>query len=163
MRLAIYSDSRLVVSAPRWLSETSIEKFLLQKAEWILHKLDLFKNRQPRTVIKNSRHDYLKYKEPARQLILERINYFNQFYNFSVNRVAVRKQRTRWGSCSIKGNLNFNYRLIFLPSALADYIIVHELCHLEEFNHSKKFWDLVSRTIPEYKSLRKELRKVASY
>ncbi|MFH1536961.1 MAG: M48 family metallopeptidase [Patescibacteria group bacterium] len=105
-----------------------------------------------------AKRHYLKYKEQARFLIEERLNYFNQFYNHEFCRVSIRNQKTRWGSCSSKGNLNFNYRILFLPRDTADYIIVHELCHLKEMNHSKNFWILVSQTFPNYKYIRKNLR-----
>ncbi|MBU1255714.1 M48 family metallopeptidase [Patescibacteria group bacterium] len=101
---------------------------------------------------------YLKYKEKSRRFIYERIDYYNQFYNFKINRISVRNQRTRWGSCSGKGNLNFNYRILLLPQYLADYIIVHELCHLKEMNHSFKFWNLVVQVFPNYLEINKELR-----
>lgn len=101
---------------------------------------------------------YLKYKEKSRIFIYERIDYYNQIYNFKINRISVRNQRTRWGSCSEKGNLNFNYRILLLPQYLADYIIVHELCHLKEMNHSFKFWNLVAQTFPNHLEIRKEIR-----
>lgn len=101
---------------------------------------------------------YLAHKEAARELVHARLTHFNQFYNFEYNRVAIRNQRRCWGSCTSLKNLNFSYRLLFLPPELADYIIVHELCHLQELNHSKNFWALVEQTLPEYKSHKKHLR-----
>ena len=95
----------------------------------------------------------------ARRFVENRINYFNKFYNFKMNRVAIKNQSTRWGSCSSKGNLNFNYKIIYLRPALADYLIVHELCHLGELNHSKRFWALVKKTISDYIELNRELRR----
>ena len=92
----------------------------------------------------------IKKREQARRFVESRIKYYNSFYNFKINRIAIKNQGTRWGSCSSKGNLNFNYKIIYLRPALADYLIVHELCHLQEFNHSKRFKDLVSKTIPDY-------------
>ncbi len=83
----------------------------------------------------------------------------NAHYALSFNKVAIRNQRTRWGSCSKKGNLNFHYRITELPESLADYLIVHELCHLAELNHSKKFWALVGETIPDHKVRRKALAR----
>ncbi len=97
----------------------------------------------------------------ARLFIHERLTYWNQFYNFSYKRVFIKNQKTRWGSCSKNGNLNFNYKIIYLPPHLADYIIVHELCHLGEFNHSKRFWNLVEKTIPEYARCKNELRTIS--
>ncbi len=101
-----------------------------------------------------SRRQYIKYKEQARLLAENRISYYNKFYKFKVNRIAIKNTQSRWGSCSKRGNLNFNYKIALLPAELADYVIVHELCHLGEFNHSKRFWKLVSLTVPNYKSLK---------
>jgi len=94
---------------------------------------------------------YVEHKEEARELTLARLAHFNQHYGLKWNRVAIRNQRRCWGSCTSLKNLNFNYKLILLPPHLADYIIVHELCHLKELNHGKAFWDLVEETIPDYK------------
>ncbi len=99
-------------------------------------------------------------KEILRLHIEKRLALFNKDYGFTYRRITIRNQRTRWGSASRSGNLNFNYRMTFLPPHLSDYVIVHELCHLGEFNHSKKFWDLVARTIPDHRALRKELRTI---
>lgn len=101
---------------------------------------------------------YLEYKEVARTLVLSRLEYFNQHYKLTYGKVAIRNQKSRWGSCSSKGNLNFNYKIALLPAHLADYIIVHELCHRGQFNHSQKFWDLVGETIPNYKQLIQKLK-----
>ena len=94
----------------------------------------------------------------ARALAHARLSHFNQYYGFSYSRVFIRNQKTRWGACSAKGNLGFNYRIAFLPPELADYVIVHELCHLGQFNHSRAFWELVEQQIPNHKELRHELR-----
>lgn len=106
----------------------------------------------------SARTAYLINKVGVRKLVLARLERFNAVYGFAYHRVSIKDQRTMWGSCSRKGNLNFNWRVIQLPPALADYVIVHELCHLQELNHSRRFWDLVARTIPDYKERRKALR-----
>ena len=98
-------------------------------------------------------------REQARIFVENRISYFNKYYNFNINRIAIKNTKTRCGSCSSKGNLNFNYKIIYLKPELADYLIVHELCHLGEFNHSKKFVALISKTIPDYDKVNKELRR----
>ncbi len=114
---------------------------------------------------KITRESFLKYKEAARALVAERIEYFSAMYrdkygyDFRVGRVSIRNQSTRWGSCSSKGNLNFNYKIALLSPELADYIVVHELCHLGQFNHSQKFWDLVTLAIPDYATRMEELKK----
>ena len=110
--------------------------------------------RRVRKIPKN----YKIYKKKALEIVNERIIFFNQFYGYKWNNIVIRNQKTRWGSCSKKGNLNFNYKIALLPSEVADYIIVHELCHLGEFNHSQNFWNLVAKTIPDYKAIRKNLK-----
>lgn len=103
---------------------------------------------------------YFEQKEDARKLVTERLEHWNKQYKFKYGRVSIRNQRSRWGSCSSKGNLNFNFRIVTLPPHLADYLIVHELCHLGQMNHSQKFWDLVGETLPNYIDLMQELRKI---
>ena len=99
------------------------------------------------------------YKNKASETIHDRLEYFNQHYQFHYNRVTFRNQKTRWGSCSGKKNLNFNWRLIMAPIQIIDYVVVHEMCHLKQMNHSKKYWELVAQRIPNYKETRKWLRK----
>ena len=111
-------------------------------------------------VRKVNQKDYLINKSPAYELAIKRLEYFNQFYGFTYRRVTIKNTVSRWGSCSKQGNLNFNYRIATLPSDISDYIIVHELCHLGEFNHSKNFWNLVEKTIPNYQELRNRLKKI---
>jgi len=121
----------------------------------------IFRRRRVRVGgIRKNRASYLKHKEKARVLVMERLAEFNKIYGLAPNRIAIRNTKSRWGSCSKKGNLNFNYRIVFLPPKLADYLVVHELCHIQEFNHSQKFWDLVAVAVPDYKKLRKELRGI---
>ena len=111
-----------------------------------------------------SRKLYAANKEAARRLITERVRHFMGHYGsrhgMAVGKIAIRNQKSRWGSCSRKGNLNFNYKLVFLSPEARDYVIVHEICHIKEFNHGRGFWALVGETVPEYKKLRKELRAV---
>lgn len=116
--------------------------------------------RRKRKVSSVSRKSFIEHKEGARILVRERLEHFNTVYNFKYNKIAIRNQRSRWGSCSKKGNLNFNYRIALLPEKLSDYIIVHELCHIGEFNHSQKFWDLVAKTVPDYCEKRAALRRI---
>lgn len=158
MRLSIYCDGSFVVIKPRGMSENIVEKFIARKANWILSKLEYFRQFKG-SVFKNDRADYLKRKAGALKFAKERIDYFNKIYNFKFNKINIKNQKTRWGSCSKKGNLNFNYKILFLSKRAADYIVVHELCHLKEFNHSRKFWNLVAKTVPDYLSVRKELRR----
>ncbi len=162
MRLAVYCDGSVVVTAPVGWQEMFIERFLRDKAAWLLSKLELFERfgfRQYRTKRQEQR-EYLKHRDTARTLVGERLTYFNTAYGFAVGRISIRNQKTRWGSCSRRGNLSFNYRIALLPGRLRDYIVVHELCHLGEFSHSHEFWRLVERTMPDHREIRRELRNV---
>jgi len=157
MRLSVYPDGRVVLTLPYWVAKYKGKSYLEEKHDWILDQINIYKKRlEGRRVF--TRNDYLKYKETARRLITERVEYFNQFYNFSYKRISIKDTKTMWGSCSAKGNLNFNYKLLFLSPEQRDYVIVHELCHLKELNHSKRFWDLVREQIPNMEKIKRELR-----
>lgn len=114
------------------------------------------RRRRATTVTKH----YQVHKELARSHITSRVEHFNNYYQLPYNRIAIRNQRTCWGSCSEYKNLNFNYKLLFLPPHLMDYVVVHELCHLAELNHSTRFWSLVGETLPDYKERRSALKKI---
>lgn len=136
----------------------SQEVFALLKK---LRLVRLVRKRKKRVTTPRRESLYLKHKEVARKIVHNRIAHFAPVYGLTVGRVAIRDQKSRWGSCSRKGNLNFNYRIALLPSHLVDYIVVHELCHLKEFNHSEHFWNHVARTIPDYLACRKELHQIS--
>jgi predicted metal-dependent hydrolase len=159
LKLAVYCDGDFVVTAPRSLDENVIEEFIISKARWIIERIRRFKDNPVRNLANGSEKEYREHKAEALALAEGRIGYYNKFYGFSFNRIAIKNQKTRWGSCSKKKNLNFNYKIALLPPELSDYIIVHELCHLQEFNHSKEFWSLVGKTIPDYPERRRELRR----
>ncbi|MFA6295166.1 MAG: M48 family metallopeptidase [Candidatus Paceibacterota bacterium] len=125
--------------------------------------------RYRRRRLPKNRSDYLVRKESARVLAIERLAYFTREYvrlnpeheiAMKYVRVSVRNQLSRWGSCSSKKNLNFNYRILDLSPELRDYIIVHELCHLKELHHGKTFWDLMEIMIPQAKKFHHEVRKI---
>ncbi len=104
------------------------------------------------------REDYLAKKEKARQIATERAAYFNdRYYGFHVEKVRIGNQKSRWGSCSASGVISYNYKIIYLPDELRDYIIVHEICHLKELNHSPRFWRLVGLAVPDWAIYRKKL------
>lgn len=158
LRLAVYCDGTIVVTMPHDLRETMIEKFIKEKSDWLLSKISFFKQFQGRLVSRYSHDDYLKYKEDAFRVVEQKVKYFSELYNFRYNKINIKNQKTRWGSCSRKGNLNFNYKFLFLPEKVQDYIVVHELCHLKEFNHSRKFWGLVEQILPNYLEVKNKLR-----
>jgi len=161
LRVTIYPGGELAATLPRNFSLDQLENFLHQKADWILRKMNLAKKRKPSLLLpKASRREYLARKKEAFELIENKIDYFRSVYNLCPARISIRNQKTRWGSCSRKGNLNFNYRIVHLPEKYLDYVVVHELCHLKEFNHSKNFWNLVEEVIPDCKKIRKEIRNL---
>jgi hypothetical protein len=162
LRLEISCADGLVVTAPRRLELAAIEEFIASKADWVLTRLDYFLRHPGRPQLGRGRRDYLKYKEAARELVKAKLEIFNRHYRLSFKQMKIKNQKSRWGSCSRRGNLNFNYKISKLPEALADYIIVHELCHLAEFNHGGKFWQLVAQTIPDWRERRKTLNRYSA-
>jgi hypothetical protein len=110
-------------------------------------------------LLERSRDHYLAHREDARALLTSRTDHWSRELGYTYRRLFVRRVVSRWGSCSRNGNLSFNYKLLFLPERLVDYVVVHELCHLRELNHSPRFWALVREALPTYESLRSELRK----
>jgi len=97
----------------------------------------------------------------AKKYLTQRTSELSAKYGFSVKRLSVRGQKTRWGSCSRRGNVSLNYHLLKFRKEVIDYVIIHELCHLRQLNHSKKFWNEVTQILPRYKSLKKELKKLS--
>ncbi|MCC7429912.1 M48 family metallopeptidase [bacterium] len=94
------------------------------------------------------------YIKKAKEIFTLKVSFYSQKMNLQVNKIFIKNQKSRWGSCSVLGNINLNWRLLFAPEKIIDYVIVHELCHLKEMNHSKKFWELVGKEIPNYKESR---------
>ena len=103
---------------------------------------------------------YQAHKEAARAVVHKKLSEWNQQYGFTYKRVAIRNQRRSWGSCTSLKNLNFSYKILFLPSHLQDYIVVHELCHLQELNHGTSFWALVEKCVHEYQNCLRELKEI---
>lgn len=159
MRLAVYCDGSVVVTTPFGISQAIIEKFMTDKKQWLIDKINFFKSVDNKAVQIFSKSDYLKHKKEALKLVNDRIEFFNSNNNFIFNKISIKDQKTKWGSCSKNKNLNFNYKIMFLPKKQQDYIIIHELCHLKEFNHSRKFWSLVEKIMPNYLEIKKELRR----
>lgn len=160
IKIAIHPDGRVAVSTPPRVAIRTIEQFLMSKASWLLTHLDRVQAAPRAQTPKHTRAEIARYRLQSIEIAQSRIAKFNAHYGFSFHRVTIRNQRTRWGSCSKTGNLNFNYRIALLPSHLVDYIVVHELCHLRAFNHSPQFWMLVAQQIPEFRECRRQLRKI---
>jgi len=99
------------------------------------------------------------YRKQARNVLTERVEFFARKHGFKIGKIRVSSARTRWGSCSSKDTLSFTWRLVMAPLEVIDYVVVHELCHLKEMNHSKAFWTRVERILPDYKVHRKWLKE----
>ncbi len=158
MRLAVYCDGSVVITSPFGVQQSIIEKFVSDKKQWVWDKIQFFNSVDSKAIQTFSNKDYLENKDNAFILVNERFRFYNKIYGFSFNKIYIKNQKTRWGSCSNKQNLNLNYKIVFLSQKHQDYIIVHEMCHLKEFNHSRKFWALVEKALPNYLEIKKELR-----
>ncbi len=161
LRITIYPNMDIRVSVPFFMLESTARKFVHKKRPWILKKLAHFR-KKPISKLKIflnglKRKDYLEQKDNALELVKSRLEFYNKHYKVHYKKVTVRNQKSRWGSCSHRGNLNFNYKIVYLPKPAQDYIVVHELCHIIEMNHSVNFWNLVAEMMPDYKSIRRGL------
>ena len=158
MRLAVYCDGSVVITSPFGVQQSIVEKFVSDKKQWVWDKIRFFNSVDSKAIRTFSHKDYLENKDSAFVLVNERFRFYNKIYGFSLNKIYIKNQKTRWGSCSCKQNLNLNYKIVFLSQKHQDYIIVHEMCHLKEFNHSRKFWALVEKALPNNLEIKKELR-----
>lgn len=159
VNISVHHSGEIVVTLPNHAPTEEAERFILAKGAWIERTQEKMRRRFAQKIpIRQSRKEYEELRTKTLAFITERIAYFNEYYGFVFKRISIRMQSSRWGSCSKRGNLNFNYSLIKLPPKLADYIIVHELCHLKELNHGQKFWSLVGQIIPDYRERRKKLK-----
>lgn len=148
VRLSISSAGAVTVTQPVFASDAFVRDFVESKRSWIEHHVLRMQNRNLLQIPKASKKDFEKHKREAKFLVLEKLRVFNTHYKSTFNRVTIKNTKSRWGSCSKHKNLNFNYRIIFLPEHLQDYLVVHELCHTKVFNHGRDFWALVEETIP---------------
>lgn len=160
LRLTIYCGGEIVVSAPMSFTARSIEKFMREKTEWILRKIPVMTRRGNSILGKRNKDEYAEKKHEAFKLVCQIVEKYNSVYNCTFQKINIRNQKTRWGSCSLNRNLSFNYKIIHLPRTHAEYVVVHELCHLLEFNHSERFWAEVGRTIPDCRRIAREVRKM---
>ncbi len=162
MRITIACDGEIVVTAPRWTPSFVVRGFVKKHIGWINERIEKIQN-NPREVIKlptTLRKSFMLYREEARALVEKKVSFIADMYRVSYGRISIRNQKSRWGSCSKRGNLSFNFKILFLPAELQNYIIAHEACHLLQFDHSSKFWDLVGISIPDYKRIRARLKNI---
>ena len=158
--IEIKPDITVLVRVPLAMKNTEIQSFLKEKENWIRIHLERAKERQMilKSISKLSETELQALTDMALKVIPRKVKYYANLMNIRYGRIAIRRQKTRWGSCSNKGNLNFNCLLMLMPDEVVDYVVVHELCHLIEMNHSKSFWKLVEEVMPDYKENRKWLR-----
>lgn len=160
--LEISPDLQITVRAPYHISDVRIREFVESKQTWILKHLAIIQDRQahdpiPAGVISDKELRHMT--EEARIIIPERVKYFAKIIGVTYGQITIRHQKTRWGSCSSSGNLNFNCMLMATSPELIDYVVVHELCHRKQMNHSPLFWKEVEEILPDYRNLRSRLRE----
>lgn len=164
--IQVNSNLSVTVRAPRSVSEKDIEEILKKKEAWISKHIEKIKETKERVEAepteKLTREKVIALAEEALKVIPERVEYFAKVIGVTYGKITVRNQKARWGSCSSKGNLNFNCLLMLAPPEVLDYVVVHELCHRKQMNHSKAFWLEVEKVLPNYKEVRKWLKEEGS-
>ena len=163
LAIEIRPDMRVIVRAPHRAPNGYIEQFISDRADWIVEHLRRMeqKNRQCNDTLpvkKLSNNDIKKLADKACTCIPGRVAHFAPLVGVTYGRITIRNQRPRWGSCSSRGNLNFNCLLMLAPPEVIDYVVVHELCHRKEMNHSQLFWNEVARVLPGYAEQEKWLK-----
>ena len=158
--IQIKNDGTICVRAPYAMKNTELIQLLKEKETWILRNLKKMEEKQLQceNAEKLSQEEIQALAELALKVITDKVRHYAELMQVSYGRITIRNQKTRWGSCSAKGNLNFNCLLMLVPDEVVNYVVVHELCHLVEMNHSKAFWKQVERILPEYKKHRDWLK-----
>lgn len=159
LAIEVREDGSVLVRAPRNCPKERIEDFLSRKQAWMEEKVSLQKKRKQcaKEIQPLSEAQARLYRESAREIFRAKAEYYSGVMGVTFGRIAVRDQKTRWGSCSARGNLNFNWRLILAPAGVLDYVVVHELAHRREMNHSARFWAVVEKAMPDYRKYKKWL------
>ena len=163
LAIEIKKDGRVIVRAPMRVPMRDIERFINEKSEWIrVHRAKVLERKaqeesNPVPALTDAQLRGLKKR--ASIVISERVAHFAPLVGVDYGRITIRSQKTRWGSCSSKGDLNFNCLLLLAPPEVLDYVVVHELCHRKQMNHSPRFWAEVARIIPDYKTKVKWLKE----
>ena len=160
--IEITPEAEVIVRAPYYASVSEINKLIGEKSDWIHKHLQKMSDRQKKKAEAPSQEltaqDIKLLTTKAKRIIPQRVRYYANIMGVTYGRITIRMQKSRWGSCSSKGNLNFNCLLMRTPDEIIDYVVVHELCHLKEMNHSPRFWAEVEKIFPDYKERRKWLK-----
>ena len=154
--IRVTDGGEVVVRAPLHISERELRRILESKRAWIEKTRAAAAAREQAP--KYTREEIEAFAQQALETIPPRVRAWAQRLGVTFGRITIRNQRSRWGSCSSKGNLNFNCLLMLAPPDVLDYVIVHELCHRKELNHSPRFWAEVERVLPDYKKPLKWLK-----
>lgn len=154
--IQITPAGEVVVRCPNRMPAAEVRKFVESKADWITVHLSKIQKRPSLPPFTSAEIHALADK--ALKYIPGRVKHFAPMVGVSYGRITIRNQKTRWGSCSGVGNLNFNCLLMLLPPEVIDYVVVHELCHRKEMNHSPRFWAEVERVLPNYRTLKQQLK-----
>lgn len=158
--LQVKPDGTVVVRAPRLFPQREIRRFVESHSTWIqkqLAKLAAARQLQGE-IVPLSKEELKVVTESARQDLTRRCEYWSAIIGVTYGRISIRHQKSKWGSCSSKGNLNFNCLLMFAPDEVRDYVVVHELCHRKHMNHSSAFWETVEHFLPNWKEAKNWLR-----
>ena len=151
--IQVNQDLSITVRAPQRVTQKEIKRILEKNDSWIQKHIEMLREKQAEAedVKKLTAEEIKTLAEQALKLIPQRVAYFARQVGVTYGRITIRNQKTRWGSCSSKGNLNFNCLLMLAPTEILDYVVVHELCHRKEMNHSKAFWTEVEKVLPDYR------------
>jgi predicted metal-dependent hydrolase len=160
LRLTVNRLGEVVVTKPKRVSLRFVENFVLKNKEWVIRCLGKVTGEKSERLPVPEKKDFLANRYQFQSRIREKIERINKLYSFKYGLVSVNNAKTRLGSCSRSGRLNFSYRLSVYPDDIIDYVVAHELCHLKEFNHSRSFWDLVALAIPDYRQKRRIMKKL---
>jgi len=160
LALHVKRDGSLEVRAPQRTSIEFIESFIQKKRTWIEATQNNLSERQAvKKTVRLSQKEAVQFKKKAKEHLREKCAYFSDIMGLRHGEIRINSAKTRWGSCNRKGDINFTYRLLFVPEEVVDYVVVHELAHLKQMNHSAKFWSIVEQTMPDYRERRKRLRE----
>lgn len=162
--LEITPKGEVLVRAPFSMPQSEIEKFVKDKEAWIWKHLSKIekKTEEQSQIEPLSDAELQKLGDLALKVLPQRVKLYAAQMGVSVGRITIRCQKTRWGSCTREGNLNFNCLLMLAPEEVQNYVVVHELCHRLEMNHSKRFWAEVAKVMPDYQVHQKWLKENGS-